>query len=191
MSEPTCCAIVDVETTGLSAATDKLLEVAFLIVTPDFSNVVDEINILLPVDPVEVYSLCDPFVQKMHTENGLWQDLHEQTTKEPFTSEQVEEYLLQWLAQYGIAPNAKTSPLGFNPAFDRGFLEVHLPKVGKCLSHRHRDARSVLEFLKPFGYVEERRDKTSHRALSDCYEVLKAYRSFSEWMHARITGFGG
>lgn len=81
----------DVETTGLSPQKDHLLEVAIVITDDDLKEVSASSVVVQPVGVVDVEALdLDPKVRKMHTENGLF----EEVKKTPFHRYEGEQLLI-------------------------------------------------------------------------------------------------
>ena len=169
---------VDVETTGLDPATGLLLEVGILVTDLDCRplGTCYQYSVVLPINPMTAWEACDPYVQKMHTENGLFEDLDKPNNR---TVEEIENSILQFLASVGVAPNAKTEICGYNPGFDLDWLKAHLPKVASCFTHRKLDVRSVALVMTGLGYDSpERLDHTTHRALNDC---ISAAHDLAYW----------
>ena len=66
----------DIESTGLDAKKDHLLEVAIVITDDELNEVAHDVVVVQPVGVVDIDKLeMDPKVRKMHTDNGLFEDV--------------------------------------------------------------------------------------------------------------------
>lgn len=183
----------DLETTGLLPAPTKLypepaklLEVAFA-VTDEHFQLQWEATWTLPCTDLEAaYAATNPFVQKMHTENGLWADVHELTEKlkteyqKPISEisaeflSYVEGEVLQELAKFGIGINSRERMHGYNPAFDLSFLHEHMFRLWSCFDHNKGDVRSLEHFCLLWGKQKHKPVNHNHRALDDLHDEIAA-----------------
>lgn len=176
--------IGDAEMTGLSVVEDNLLEIAFVIADPLF-NIVSKGSWLWPSAvgaerSQQMYAKANDFVRKMHTNNGLWQDLYSgDTTK---TYHEVTQEIVCYFAQLGISKNSKTELCGRNPNFDLRFLEAQAPEIHALFSYQSIDICSFQRFVgRTYGRSAEYKYDSGkpHRALDDCLnelQELKYYR---------------
>lgn len=173
----------DVETTGLEETESALLEIAFVVTDKDL-NVVGQASWLWPpscgdVIP-ELYASANPKVQKMHTDNGLWNSAYKYSGG--LTAEQTVDQILQFMAQIGVSKNNQTELVGRNPNFDLKFLKQYAPEVYNLFSYHIIDICSFQRFIgKTYGKAAEYKydDGKPHRALTDCLNEineLKYYR---------------
>lgn len=164
---------VDVETTGLDERKGHLLEVA-LVLTDDQLNDLGYCRVV--VKPDTVISL-DPYVLKMHVNNGLLDDVVDLGM--PLS--QAQDTLIAFLKLH-IKDNSV--PLaGSTVSFDRRWLKEHMPLLESEFNYRNIDVSSLTEIAKrwtPEIYTNRPQNKEKqHRALADVREsiaYLKYYR---------------
>lgn len=173
----------DLESTGLKAKRDKILEVAAQEVNPKTLE-------LLPLrfDAIVAHRFLPTMEQKvldMHTKSGLLHDLTAARDKMLHTGGPIndgtwvtEEYLdhaLLAFFQHVCATRGKIILLGNSVHFDRNFLEEHCPRTEDYLHHRHVD---VSVFRTVWSAWVRRLDKgdVAHRARGDIEMSLAGAR---------------
>ncbi len=171
---------IDLETTGFtelnkkSVYRHKILEIGALVTDHQFKEIA-RLSIVIHHDLVDVVELCDDVVMKMHTQNGLFQDMQ----KACVSLEEAETLLINFLIDNGI--ERKGSPLcGSGIGFDRIFIETHLPALNDHLHYRNLDISAVKEFIKTIDHSFEPKKRLAHRAMDDIVESVieaKTYRS--------------
>ena len=175
--------VADVETTGLDATKDKLLEVAFLLLNEQWEEI-DRIQFVVQ-HPHWLRDLTisktDEYVVQMHTDNGLWDDVfgtdpHPNRTSRNF----VDGRLAGWLLGH-VDEMEEVRVIGNSLRLDLNFIEHHLPLVDQLISHRSIDVSAVESFLVyGLGLSKFERPKvSSHRAMDDvesCYHQLLHHR---------------
>lgn len=122
---------LDVETTGLDPATDKLLEVAAAVVNAQLEPVDGFTSVICPSAPLPP---LDPYVQDMHTRNGLLAEL----PGAPSLS-QVGKALCDWLCKHADGAKGVLTLAGNSVHFDLAFLRAQLPLSVIYFSHRLLD----------------------------------------------------
>lgn len=169
---------IDVETTGIDSSKEKLLQVA-CIVTDGNLNELDkgfEKKIYYDLPTVrEMRSKADPFVQKMHDNNGLWEALPSGANMIT-----VSEELLEYIKQY--VPEAKKARLGGNSiTLDRNFLKFNMPDVLDYLHYRSYDLSSIAGFFELFvKTVDPFEKQKTHDALDDIKESIAEGRYYAD-----------
>ena len=164
----------DVESTGIDAEQESLLQVAGLITDPQL-NILEEkgFNYYVKYSSAETETLrknSTPIVQEMHDHTGLWEKL---LTGTPLTSidHQIKTYLEQFFAP-------KEAWLGGNSiVLDRNFTNKNLPQTAEHLHYRNIDVTSV-GGLAGAWYGESFTKKKTHDALDDIRESLEELRYF-------------
>lgn len=164
---------LDLETTGLDPREGKILEWAVVLAADDRDGDLEPVECFTDVVHLPravTLSLCDDYVRKMHTDNGLIDACDEGGT----TLAEAEDFLCSLLADLG----AKSAILaGSSVHFDLGWIRVHMPKLAKMLSHRVLDVSTLKiaerTYFEPSFCIEADR-VPKHRALDDVLASLKA-----------------
>jgi oligoribonuclease len=163
---------IDCEMTGLSLATDALIEVAALVTDFELNQLGDGVDLVVK-PPAAALEQMDPFVREMHTTSGLLTELDSGITLDEAQA-QVMAYVRAWVPEPGKAP------LGGNTvATDRGFLARDMPE----LHYRIIDVSSVKELSRrwyPRAYFSAPKKSGGHRALADIRESIAELRYYRE-----------
>lgn len=157
----------DVETSGLNADTDYLLEVG-IVVTDDHLDFVDSQCVPIKHPPLSVEELrlsSSVLVQEMHTKSKLWDAINTHGVTVPI----AEEILCRFLEKH-VEPGE--SPMcGSTVSFDRGFLRVNMPMLEGFFHYRNIDVSTLKELCGRWNHkawVDRPTDENKgHRALSD------------------------
>lgn len=172
---------IDVESTGKDPSDgSRLIQVACIITDGDLNEVSEgfEMKLYYSKDEVaEMYAVTDPYVQNMHTVNGLWNAL----PTEGVPAAEVEAKLLAELKRY--IPEAGMAELGGNSiTLDRNFLRAELPSVLDYLSYRSYDMSSVSKHYDDNTDIPRFQKKLAHDALEDIRESIAEARYYSNIM---------
>jgi oligoribonuclease len=180
---------LDTETTGLypNAQGAALLEIGILAVeVPTFREIDSWSSVIVELDRLaDPLKGCDDYVRNMHTENGLLADL-----KAAIASEHtprlfdVQQAAISFYNKH--ASGRKVYLAGANPAFDRGWLDVHMPALAKKFSHRNLDVNAFF-ILKEYLAGQEKHG-TKHRALEDCRQCVRAVHDHFTFMRELFSG---
>jgi oligoribonuclease len=171
---------VDTETTGLDPKKGALLEVA-LVVTDE--NLKGENTLHMPIAH-KLQTLTDSFhitdfVMEMHEKSGLFR-LCEQ---HGVPLEDAQKKCVEWIKEVGAE---KMVIAGSNPAFDRMWLEVHMPEVAALFHYRSFDMNTLYYF---FDIVDEIKDGDKvlrrHRALDDVNLDISVAQQILSMLDAR------
>ncbi|MBX9405572.1 oligoribonuclease [Pseudomonas baetica] len=171
---------LDLETTGFTELFDRrvyehrILEIG-AVVTDEHFTVLASTSIVIQQPMVRVLELSDEAVTRMHTNNGLFDEVVKSFT----TLKAAEHQLIQFYRQNGVSK--KVEPLcGSGIHFDRMFIEAQMPELHDFLYYRNLDISSVKEFLKTVSPSFEPSKRQQHRALPDILESVaeaKTYRA--------------
>ena len=166
---------IDCEMTGLSLATDALIEVAAVVTDGDL-NVLDEgIDIVIHATDEQLAQMPDVVVE-MHKSSGLTEEVRTSTISMADAQQQVVDYLSKWITTPG------TSPLcGNSIAVDRGFIARDMPDVDALLHYRMIDVSSIKELARrwfPRAYFNQPEKGLAHRALADILESITELRYY-------------
>jgi oligoribonuclease len=174
----------DLETTGLDACADDILEIALVAIALPQFEIVDRFSALVAPSVTGLVRLREnDFVLKMHDGNGLLAAL-ESCVMGP---EQVEAGALAWWDQ-ALGFGQKSPLFGVNPNFDRKFLEVHMPELASRFHYRSFDTNCfhLLRLAIEGKWADAVRSKggTAHRAMADIEQGVRNVHDFVAW----ITG---
>ena len=166
---------LDMEMTGLDPVTCVPLQVAVVLTDNDLNEVAAlEMDVWAPEPALAV---MEPFVRKMHTDNGLL----ERVRKSDISVAQAEQKMMSLLSQHC---DYRTAILSGNSIHqDRRFMDVYFPVLSGFLHYRMIDVSSIKELIRRWygeSYTFRKGDAT-HTALLDIRESiaeLKHYRSF-------------
>ncbi|OUS97252.1 hypothetical protein [Rhodococcus sp. NCIMB 12038] len=156
---------VDLETTGVDAPTEEILEIGFALYSIDFEPI-DRFEIL-PVTTGTAALIdrlrTDPkyaFVAQMHTDNGLFTDLERALAagSPPADLSGYQADIVDTLTRWGVDSNTELA--GSSHRMDRAFLKRWMPEVDAMFSYRIVDASS-------FRAVRMQRDPARTQLLLD------------------------
>lgn len=156
---------LDLESTGLKAEQELILEIALLVTEADLTPVDAGYTAVIHCDPWRL-RLMTPRVQEMHTQSGLIAESIASTT----TLDQAAAGALTYVQQhvgYQAAPCA-----GSSVRFDRRFLESCIPELEDYLHYRTVDVSSIKELAQRWrpdvynGLVLQQ-PVSRHRAMPD------------------------
>ncbi len=166
---------LDMEMSGLSPETDRVLEVALVITNANLEIVAE--------GPVRVVHQSDAVLDGMdswnkgtHGRSGLIDRVKAST----LTEEAVETELVAWLAQY-VPPG--TSPMcGNSICQDRRFLARHMPRLEAFFHYRNLDVSTLKELVRRWrpelmaGFAKHGK----HEALADILESIEELKYYRE-----------
>ncbi|MFB7636017.1 oligoribonuclease [Streptomyces sp. NPDC056149] len=167
---------IDCEMTGLSLASDALIEVAALVTDSELNVLGDGVDVVVR-PPAEALTTMPEVVRQMHTASGLLAELDAGTTLEAAEA-QVLEYIKQHVPEPGKAPLC-----GNSVGTDRGFLLRDMPTLESYLHYRIVDVSSVKELARrwfPRAYFNSPDKNGNHRALADIRESIAELRYYRE-----------
>lgn len=163
--------VLDLETTGLSATQDRIIEIGMLPVTADLEILDEGWSVVVTPTGVDMEAL-HPVVQKMHTENGLLKEL---ANGESVGILEATRQAIHYAERFTV--RGQSPLMGSTIHFDRKFLERYMPGLDKWFHYRCADVSSVKEFFKRwFPGAGEPPKVNAHRALPDCRESLAEAR---------------
>lgn len=198
---------IDLEATGLVAASHAVLEIA-AIVTDDRLREVGRFHRVIHWDDAPVFAQLGPdstdaqidevtatmdidrVVVGLHARNGLWAE----AAVSQHVLADVDAQLSDFLAQLSIEPDGQRAQLaGSSIWLDRSFMAVHLPKALEQLHYRCVDVTSLNEVARRFWpriYAGRPAKRDVHRALPDIEDSLALCRYYAyrvEMQHSEVT----
>ncbi len=175
---------LDLETTGLDPAHGEPLEIGLLALNPDLTEAAAW---SCPVNPPSGWvGLCDSKVLAMHEASGLrallsgpaaWRDAPAPAGPGLPLKAQVEAWACCFVEQANRQAGQLSYLSGFNPRFDRNWLDVHFPRLAKLFHYRGVDCNSLWLAEQAAGLVPEK-GESAHRALADCRAAAEVLRRF-------------
>lgn len=161
---------IDLEMTGLDPKRHVIVEVAALVTDAEL-NILDEgLDIVVGASEAELAEM-DDFVTKMHTDNGLLDEIKASTV----SLQEAEDAVLELLATH--CDPAHPAPLAGNSiATDRAFIREHMPRLDAALHYRMIDVSTVKELTRrwfPRAYFNQPDKGMAHRALADIVESIR------------------
>ncbi len=164
---------LDLEMTGLSPDSDRIIEVA-IVITDAQLNAVAVAPVLVVHQPDSVLDAMDDWNRSTHGRTGLVDKVKAST----LTEREAEEQMLAFLAQH--VPK-QTSPMcGNSICQDRRFLARHMPRLEAYFHYRNLDVSTIKELAKRWkpeiakGLVKQGK----HEALADIYESIDELRYY-------------
>ena len=161
---------IDLEMTGLDPKRHVIVEVAALVTDAEL-NILDEgLDIVVGASEPELAEM-DDFVTKMHTDNGLLDEIKASTV----SVREAEDAVLELLEKH--CDPAHPAPLAGNSiATDRAFIREHMPRLDAALHYRMIDVSTVKELTRrwfPRAYFNQPDKGMAHRALADIMESIR------------------
>jgi oligoribonuclease len=170
---------VDLETTGTEPE-DQIIEIGAILTDEHFVEQSRYHAIYKSDVPL---SSIDPFVLKMHADNGLLFGTHAQ---QKFAGEDESE-ILAWLGKAGALKMGRLTLAGSGVShFDRRFINRAWPKLSNRLQYWAYDIGNVRRFFRlATGTTLDPVDtRKTHRAMDDIEYHLDEARLYVEWMQS-------
>jgi len=166
---------IDMEMTGLTPDTDRIIEVA-MVITDNNLETIAESPVLVVHQSDSVLDGMDAWNKSTHAKSGLIAKVKASTLDDTA----VEAQMIEFLKQY-VPP--RTSPMcGNSICQDRRFLARWMPKFEEYFHYRNLDV-SVLKELalrwKP-EVAKGMKKHGKHEALADIYESIEEMKYYRE-----------
>ena len=164
---------LDMEMTGLDPERCAPIEVALVMTTPELEEL-DHMEMVI-WQPDEVLARMEPYVRRMHTDNGLLRKVQ----SSEFSVTDAERKMLSMLARWTKPGEGVLS--GNSIHQDRRFIARYFPTVNGYLHYRMVDVSTIKELARRWYGPEKlfAKGPTDHTALSDVrasIAELKHYR---------------
>lgn len=161
----------DMEMTGLDPATCVPLQVA-LVITDSELEEHDSLELTI-WQPESVLATMDPFVRKMHTQNGLLDRVRASTVSVAQAERHILECVTKWCP-------FRTGVLAGNSIHtDRRFVIEYFPVLDGYLNYRMVDVSSIKELaMRWYGRDIQYVKNSRHTALEDVYESIAELRHY-------------
>ena len=169
---------VDMEMSGLSPDTDRVLELA-MVVTDAELNIVAEGPVIVIHQADSVLDGMDSWNRLTHARSGLTTRVRESRVDEA----QAERQMLDWAARY--IPAGRSPMCGNSICQDRRFMARWMPRLEAFFHYRNLDVSTLKELArrwKPDVYRTFEK-KSRHEALADVYESIEELKHYrTRWL---------
>ncbi|MBT9568132.1 MAG: oligoribonuclease [Thiobacillus sp.] len=172
---PTHLLWLDMEMTGLSPETDRIIEVAIVVTDADL-NTVAEGPVLVVHQPDEVMNAMDNWNKGTHSKSGLIERVRASQLNEAAVEAQMLEFVKQYVP-------ARASPMcGNSICQDRRFMARGMPQLEAFFHYRNLDVSTLKELAKRWrpGLSEGFKKSNKHEALADIYESIDELKYYRE-----------
>jgi len=179
-------AFADVETGGLNAYRNDLLEIA-VVVTDEDLNILDQggFHAIVKYDADAVFRMqqeADNYVLEMHLKTGLWDKL---SGPDATPLHQIDLSLREYLSLFGT-PN--TMPVAGNSVrLDMNFMDVHLPLSAAFLNYQMRDVTSIAGAVGKWLNLPRIEKKSDHTAMVDVRESIRELIYYRDAVKSRVA----
>ena len=169
---------VDMEMSGLSPESDRVLELAVVITDAEL-NVVAEGPVIVVHQDDSVLDKMDSWNRSTHARSGLISRVRESRVDEAAAQRQM----LEWVARY--VPAGRSPMCGNSICQDRRFMARWMPQLEAFFHYRNLDVSTLKELArrwKPevFRSFEK---KSRHEALADIYESIEELKHYrARWL---------
>ena len=166
---------LDMEMTGLSPDTDRIIEVA-MVITDNNLDTVAEAPTLVVHQPDSVLDNMDSWNKSTHGKSGLIEKVKASTLDDAT----VEARMLAFLKEY--VP-ANSSPMcGNSICQDRRFMVRWMPQLEAYFHYRNLDVSTLKELAKRWKpeVAKGLKKHGKHEALADIYESINELKYYRE-----------
>jgi oligoribonuclease len=166
---------IDMEMTGLSPDTDRIIEVA-LVVTDGELNTVAEAPVLVVHQSDVVLDGMDNWNKSTHGKSGLIDKVKASVLDDAMVEAQMIEFLQEHVP-------TRTSPMcGNSICQDRRFLARWMPKLEDYFHYRNLDVSTLKELAKRWKpeVASGIKKHGKHEALADIYESIAEMKYYRE-----------
>lgn len=166
---------IDMEMSGLSPDSDRILEVALVVTSPQLETLAEgPVLVLHQADAV--LDGMDDWNKSTHARSGLIEKVRQSELSEREVETRMIEFLTPWIG-------AGRSPMcGNSICQDRRFLARHMPRLEGYFHYRNLDVSTLKELVKRWkpeiasGVKKDGR----HEALADIYESIEELKYYRE-----------
>ena len=166
---------LDMEMSGLSSDTDRILELA-VVITDANLNVLGESPVLVVHQSDAVLDGMDAWNKATHARSGLIDKVKASTLDEAAATLQMIEFLKQFVA------TGKSPMCGNSICQDRRFMARYMPDLEAYFHYRNLDVSVFKELArrwKPKVYSGFKK-ASKHEALADIYESIDELKYYRE-----------
>lgn len=184
---------IDLETTGLDAQADHIIEIGIALV--ENFTVVDMFQSVV-VDPQVHYlmefDMLDDFIKNMHGPDGsgILKQLEEAWNKSPgsFHPQTIEKRAIEAVQHWNLG---RVPVYGSSVHFDRRFMSAQMPDLDALFHYRCVDSSSQMEFIKAhhpklakaINDDPTSADSGNHDVISDIFFSVDLQRRIDKWSY--------
>lgn len=166
---------LDMEMTGLSPDTDRIIEVA-VVVTDSELNILAEGPVLVIHQEDAVLDAMDNWNKGTHGRSGLIDKVKAST----ITEAQAEDILIAFLSQH--VPAGKSPLCGNTISQDRRFMFRYMPRLEQFFHYRNLDVSTLKELARRWrpDVYKSFEKKSRHEALADIHDSIDELKHYRE-----------
>ncbi len=166
---------VDMEMTGLSPDTDRVLEIAVIVTDAKLEVLAEGPVIVLHQDDA-VLDKMDAWNKGTHGRSGLIDKVKASTVDEAQAEDALLTFLRQWVGK------SKSPMCGNTICQDRRFMARWLPKLEGYFHYRNVDVSTLKELARRWRpeVVESFKKQQAHTALADIRESIEELKHYRE-----------
>jgi oligoribonuclease len=166
---------IDMEMTGLSPDTDRIIEVAIVITDSQLATVA-EAPVLVVHQPDAVLDAMDDWNKGTHARSGLIEKVKAST----LADDQAEQSMLDFLLQH--VPKGASPMCGNSICQDRRFLARWMPKLEAYFHYRNLDVSTLKELARRWKpeLMKGVSKNGKHEALADVYESIEEMKYYRD-----------
>lgn len=190
INEQIAFAVVDIETTGLSADLDVPLEFGIKLIDRVGYEIAQAEWLIWEQSPQYVRGLqrgkANDFVNTMHEKSGLWLDLAAAVPGEDlWTPSEFDKSVVAWLDEQG-APEELGMFGNSTGSLDRPFTLKYFPLLNVRLGYRNIDMSTIKELVKKLNPdlwenikpIVGNKENATHRVMGDVDACILEYRTY-------------
>jgi oligoribonuclease len=170
---------LDLEMTGLSPATDRIIEIAVVVTDPQLTRRVEGPVFAIHQSDATLAAM-DDWNKNTHGRSGLIDRVKASTVDEAA----AEAATIAWLAQY--VPPGKSPICGNTICQDRRFLAVTMPRLEAYFHYRNLDVSTLKELARRWKpqVLAGFKKAQAHTALADIHESIDELLHYRQHMLA-------